>query len=329
MVITAVRPGTRLAIYSLGAGILLLASGCTRPHPHTVAVIPEMTALELSEAEHAGVASAVLGTNWEIYWNAAGRKDDVARQIELVEAAIARRDGGLILSPDHPLALNTLVRRAIAYGIPTVIVGSHLSISPNQKLAYILNDDDETGTLAADRVGEALHGKGSVAMIESEPGIASTALRTTAFKHRLSEQYPRIHIVNELADSRTIDQPLLGAQQILERDPTLDALVAFDVLATRASFSALKRLRRDKKVKIIACDQELDLLHYLRQGELDSIIVENTFEMGYRAMNLIKAGQRGESIAGNQLLAPVLVTRGNVDRPDVQRMLSMDWRPTR
>jgi ribose transport system substrate-binding protein len=105
--------------------------------------------------------------------------------------------------------------------------------------------------------------------------------------------------------------------------------VALDIVATRASFSALKSHQRNQDVRIVACDQELDLLYYLRKGEIDSIIVENTFEMGYRAMNLVKAGQRGESISRTQLLAPVLVTRENVDRPDVQQMLSMDWRPTR
>jgi ribose transport system substrate-binding protein len=328
MLITAVRLGKRLAICSLSAGILVLASGCARSHRHTVAVIPEITALETSEGEHAGVASAVLGTNWKIYWNAAGRKDDVARQIELVENAIALRDGGLILSPDHPLALNTLVSRAIARGIPTVIVGSHLSIPPNPKLAYILNDDEETGKLAADRAGTILNGRGNVALIGSEPAISATALRTAAFRHRLSENYSAIHILNDLPSSRTIEQGSVGAQQILERYPKLDAIIALDIIATRTSFSALKS-QKNQGVRVIACDQELDLLYYLRKGQIDSVIVENTFEMGYRAMNLIKAGLRGESISGSQLLAPVLVTRENVDQPDVQRMLSMDWRPTR
>ena len=328
MSITAVRLGKRLAICSLSAGTLLLASGCARSHPHTVAVIPEITALETSEAEHAGVASAVLGTNWKIYWNAAGRKDDVARQIELVENAIAQKDGGLILSPVHPLALNTLVSRAIARGIPTVIVGSYLSIPPNPKLAYILNDDEETGKLAADRAGAILNGRGKVALIGSEPAISATALRTAAFRHRLSENYSAIHILNDLPSSRTIEQGSVGAQQILERYPKLDAIIALDIIATRTSFSALKS-QKNQGVRVIACDQELDLLYYLRKGQIDSIIVENTFEMGYRAMDLIKAGQRGKSISGSQLLAPVLVTRENVDQPDVQRMLSMDWRPTR
>ena len=329
MLIKAVRPSMRLAICSFSAGALLVASGCARSHPRTVAVIPETTAQELSEAEHAGVASAALGTNWEIYWNGPGRKDDVARQIELVEAAIDRRDGGIILSPDHALALNTLVGRALAQGIPTVIVGSHLSIPPNPKLAYILNDDEETGRLAADRAGETLHGMGNIALIGSEPGIASSVLRKVAFMRRLSERYPAIHIANEHPVSRPFDQGLLSAQQILERYPKLDAIVALDVVATRASFSALKSHQRNKRVKIIACDQSLDLMYYLRKGEIDSIIVENTFEMGYRAMNLVNAGRRGESISGSQLLAPSMVTRENIDRPDVQRILSMDWRPTR
>ena len=318
----------RSAIFGVTIGILLLAPGCTRSHPHTVAVIPETTAQELWEDEHAGVAYAALRTDWEIYWNGPARKDDVERQIALVEAALRKQDGGIILSPDHALALNTLVRRAVAQGIPTVILGSHLAIPPNPKLAYILNDDAATGRLAADRAGETLHGMGNVALIASEPGIAATLLRTTAFTHRMIERYPSIHIVNKLQVSSTFDQTLLGTQQILARYPKLDAIIALDTAATRTSFSALKSLQRNKEVRIIACDQALDLMYYLRKGEIDSVIVENTFEMGYRAMNLINASQRGESISSNQLLEPTMVTRENVDHHDVQQMLSMDWRPT-
>jgi hypothetical protein len=77
MLLKVVQLGTRLAICTLSAGALLFASGCTRSHSLTVAVIPETTAQELWEVEHAGVASAAIGTNWEIYWNGPSREDDV------------------------------------------------------------------------------------------------------------------------------------------------------------------------------------------------------------------------------------------------------------
>lgn len=329
MFFPVVQFGMRCAMCGLGAAALLLTAGCSRSHSRTVAVIPETTAQELWEAEHAGVVSAAMGTRWEVLWNGPSRKDDVARQIELVENAIENRDGGVILAPDHALALNTLVRRAVARGISTVVVGSPLSIPPNPKLAYILNDDEAGGILAADRAGETLHGRGSVGLIGSDQGTAGTALRAAALEHRLSVRYPGVQVIHDLPDSRTYGQSLQSAQQMLERHPGLDLIIAVDIEATRSTFAALKGQHSSRRVKLIACDQDLDFLYYLRRGEIDSIVAENTFEMGYRAMNLVKAGQSGESISGKVMLSPVLVTRENVDHPEVQRMLSMDWRPTR
>src|SRR6201996_6047192 len=42
--------------------LALLLAGCSRGHPHTIAVVPQTTAQEIWEAEHAGVAKALLRT---------------------------------------------------------------------------------------------------------------------------------------------------------------------------------------------------------------------------------------------------------------------------
>ena len=91
MLLKVVQLGTRLAICTLSAGALLFASGCTRSHSLTVAVIPETTAQELWEVEHAGVASAAIGTNWEIYWNGPSREDDVDCRNQIRSKAISTR----------------------------------------------------------------------------------------------------------------------------------------------------------------------------------------------------------------------------------------------
>ena len=48
--------------------------------------------------------------------------------------------------------------------------------------------------------------------------------------------------------------------------------------------------------------------------------------MGYRAIQLIAAERRGEVVPAEIKLSPKLVTRENLNTPQVQRMLTMDWR---
>jgi ribose transport system substrate-binding protein len=324
---TVVQIRKQLLTSSLLAGSLLFSFGCGRSHPRTVAVIPETTANELWEAAHAGVETAAIGTKWQVFWNGPSREDDVQRQIALVEHAIDAEDGGLILAPDHAVALTTLVHRAVSRGIPTVIVGSPLSVPPIARLAYIINDDAQGGVLAADRIGQLFSGARTVAVLGINPDIIGSVQRAAAFKHRLNERFPSVHVVEELPGTFRLGQAEQDSEDVLNRYPKLDAMFTVDMNATRGAYIALKIKQRSKAVKLIGCDQDLDLLLYLRRGEIDSIVVQNTYQMGYRALNLIKSTVHGADISGVLRLSPLLVTRDNVDQPEVQQMLSMNWRP--
>jgi ribose transport system substrate-binding protein len=97
--------------------------------------------------------------------------------------------------------------------------------------------------------------------------------------------------------------------------------------ATRGVYRGLKLEERIHQVHLVACDQDLDLLYYLRLGEIDSLVAENTFAMGYQATRLITE-HRARRTQGQVLrFAPRLVTRENVDTPEIQQILNMDWRP--
>src|ERR1700759_2632871 len=67
--------------------LALLLAGCSRGHPHTIAVVPQTTAQEIWEADHAGVAKALLGTTWKERWNGPSSETEVDRQIALVKDA--------------------------------------------------------------------------------------------------------------------------------------------------------------------------------------------------------------------------------------------------
>jgi ribose transport system substrate-binding protein len=63
----------------------------------------------------------------------------------------------------------------------------------------------------------------------------------------------------------------------------------------------------------------------VRQGEIDSIVAEDTFRMGYEAVEQIENELRGKPVPGRTMLAPVLVTRDNASSPQVQQLTTMDW----
>ena len=304
----------------------VLTLGCRSRDSGTVAVIPETTGTEIWEAAHAGAEGAGGETGLRIYWNAPTREDDVERQIALVEKAIEDKDAGLVLAPAQYLALVGPVREALSAHIPTVVISSPLPIPSGQGLSYILNNENEMGSMAAMRIGRLLHGHGKVAILGLDPDVSGIILRSRAFEAALSADFAGIAIVERPISSSSAAEFQQIAQETIASQPGLGAILALNVAAAEGSSTALMASGRGRSIKLVACGQELDLMARVRNGTIDSVIVENAYEMGFRAVHLIAARRRGEAVPDRIELSPVLVDKTNIDRPEIQRMLSMDWR---
>jgi ribose transport system substrate-binding protein len=304
--------------------IWMFSGGCRHASPPTIAFIPRTSGIPLWESAHVGAEMAARSTGTKIYWNAPTREDDVQGQITLVESVIDRRYQGLVLAPDQALALIAPVRRALSKGTPTVIIGSPLPIPAGGKLSYILNDEEEAGRMAAQRVGQLLAGKGSVAILGVNPDIAGIMVRAHSLEAVLADRYPGIRIVEKRLGSFNFPHDQQIAEETLRANPDLNVIVALTSASTRGTCSALAHNPPMQSTKVIGFD-EPDPVLLLRETELDSMIVQNSREMGLGAVKTIAAQLRGQRVSPEAKLKPLLVTRQNLGTPEVRQAFSMQW----
>jgi ribose transport system substrate-binding protein len=306
--------------------VFSLCCSCRDPSLPTVAFIPRTTGTTLWEPAHAGAEVAARSTQMKIYWNAPTREDDVQGQIALVERVIDRKYQGIVLAPDQALALITPVRRALSKGIPTVIIGSPLPIPPGGRLSYILNDEEKAGELAASRIAQLLHGKGSIAVLGINPDIVGIMTRARSLETSLAHDYPQIRIVEKHMGSFNVPQDQRVAEETLRLNPDLNGIVALTSASMRATSSALAHAQSDHPVKLVGFDGP-DMLPLLLDPYFDSVIIQNSREMGLEAIKTIAAQLHGQPVAAELKLSPMLVTRENMNSPEVRQMISMEWRP--
>ncbi len=305
--------------------VVILASligGCRARHMQVVAIVPRTTGMSLWEAAHEGAEAAAATAHLSTYWNAPTREDDINSQIALVNRVIDGGYSGIILSPDQPLALMTPVRRGLAKGIPMVIFGSPLSMPPGGKLTYILSDENQAGSLAAMRVGELLHGKGTIAIVGINFDIIGVVDRVRAFETVLHGQFPGVTIAEKKTGSFNVPYEQQATEEVLIAHPNLDAIVAVTADATRGSYAALDELHMLHRVRLIGFDQ--DLIQPIVTGDLDSVVVEDTYDMGYRAVELIDDQLHGKTVPALIKVSPRLVTRSNLNLPEIRRILALD-----
>jgi ribose transport system substrate-binding protein len=304
---------------------VLLPLGCTARDSRIIAVIPETTGTELWESVHAAAELEGRNAGYKIYWNAPTRPDDVAGQIALVERAIRSHASGIVLAPDHFLALLTVVREAEASHTPVAIIHAPLPLPENKDLSYIINDDSAMGRLVADRIGKILNGQGSIAIIGIDPNTMGSSERARSLESELRVHYPKIIIVERRSGSVNPATGQLSAAEVIRENSKLDALIALNSVSAQGSWAALNVLDPSHRIRLIGCDQEIDLMSGIRHGDIDSIVIENTFEMGRLAVRWISDRRKGREEPIRVKIEPILVTRANIDDPAIQRVLSRAW----
>lgn len=303
---------------------LLLSMGCRKPQRVTIAVIPRTSGTLLWEPEHRGAEDAAESIGAQIYWNAPTREGDVTGQIALIDHVMAECYQGLVLTPNQSLALITPIRRALAHGLPIVIVSSSLPVPAGANLSYVLNDEVEGAHIAARRVAQILHGHGTVAILGINPSIAGIMVRTRSFESFISQNYPAIHVVERHMGSFNVPHEQEVAEETLEAHPDLDAIVALMWSSARGAISTIDNNPGKFKAKVLAFDPEDTLF---TSPSLDSLIVQNSREMGNIAVLLIHARLSGRSAPALITLKPILITRSNAHSEEVLHMTTMDWHP--
>jgi ribose transport system substrate-binding protein len=317
------RNGFRLGTAGLTCTLALWISSCRSHQQVRIAVIPQTEGTMIWEAAHVGAEAAADQTGIFIYWHAPAREDDVEAQIALVDHVANGNYQGLVLAPDQALALITPVRRALAHGIPTVIIGSPLLIPAGGNLSYILNDDAEGGRLAAQRVAGLLQGHGTVAVLGINPDVTGTMIRARAFEQVLAQNSPGIRIVEKRMGSFNMPHELEVAEDTLRANPDLDAIVALTSTTIDGTLSALETTPETHSVRVIGFDD--GGLPPFEHKSLDCVIQEDTRSMGQQAIELIHARLLGQSVPATVRLHPKLITRDNINTPKVRLMFSQDW----
>ncbi len=298
----------------------LAAAGCRRAKRAKIAVIPKGRALIYWQSVHAGAARAAAEANVDIIWNATERETDYAGQVQIVEAMVNRRVDAIVLAPLDRVVLVGPVERAMRQGIPVIVMDS--PVDTEEFVSRVATDNYGAGRLAAEHVGTVLNGRGKVAMVLCQPGGASTMEREQGFTDAMKEKYPRIEIVDRRYGMADFAKSLAVAENMLTAHPALDALFASNETGSVGAAQALQS--RQSKVKLVGFDCSPTLLEGLKSGRITALMVQHPFKMGYEAVMSAVMKLRGEQVTKINELAARLVTRDNLDDPEVQAYIHPD-----
>jgi len=306
---------------ALALAALPILSNCNRDTKRRIGVVPKGRAHLFWQSVHAGANKAAGETGVEVEWNGPASETDFNGQLQIVEAMINKHLDAIVLAPIDKKAMVSVVERAMRSNIPVVIFDS--PVDTDQFVAQVATDNYKAGQLAAERMGKITGGKGKIAIVAVQVGAASTMAREQGFEDTIKSKYPGIRIMDKRYGEAAVERSLTVAENMLTAYSDLDAMFASNESSTVGASRALKA-RGGTKVQLVGFDSGPSLEEDLKSGAIDSLVVQDPFTMGYRALTIAVKKLNGETPQKIQNLEPHLVTRADLDKPDVRALLNPD-----
>jgi ribose transport system substrate-binding protein len=192
---------------------------------------------------------------------------DQAKQTSQVEDFISKHVDAIVLSPADSKAVGPAIVEANNAKVPVFTADIASTASKGEVISHIASDNVQGGKVAADLLGKALNGQGTVAIID-EPEVTSVQDRVKGFKDELKAKYPNVTIV--------ADQPAGGERakaasvmdNLQQRFPNLSGVFGINDDSALGALASIKSTGKVGKIKIVGYDANPEAKKAIDAGQM-------------------------------------------------------------
>jgi LacI family transcriptional regulator len=230
---------------------------------------------------------------------------------EAFEAALESDVNGIITFPSRPQRLRSCMRRASRNNVPVVCVAT--DAPGTGRLAVVSIDTMASGALAADLMGNFLHGQGKVAVTVGSLAITEHAEKHKAFTDTIQNLYPRVQLQEVIEDHGVEAEAYRKSRKLFANYHDLAGVY----VTTEASIPVLNAARDAgvlERLTLITTDLFPALVPEIRSRAVMATIYQRPRTQGRMAFRVLHEFlTEGQCPSFQVTLAPHLVMRGNLD----------------
>lgn len=241
-----------------------------------------------------------------------------SEQAPILNAVAASKPDALIVAPTDTKALNPELTRIAGEGVKIVFVDT-TTTDPSVAVSHITSDNTGGGKLAADSLAAQIGGKGTVAVINVNPGISTTDARIAGFNAEMKAKYPNITVLGVQYDN---DSSATAASQVeadIAAHPNLAGVFATNVLSAQGAATGIQHANASGRVKVATFDAEPQQITALKSNTIQLAVAQSPYLEGQDGVEQAVNALSGKPVTANIGTPLVAITRQNVDSPSVQK----------
>ena len=244
----------------------------------------------------------------------------VSEQAPILNSVAATKPDALMVAPTDSKALDPELKRIQNAGTKIIFVDTSSSDS-SLGVSRITTNNVGGGRVAADNLGQQIGGKGTVAVINVNPGISTTDARIQGFANEMKAKYPNVKVLATQYDN---DSAATAATQVasdISAHPNLSGVFATNVLSAQGAATGVQHAGKSGKVKVATFDAEPQQIQFLKANTIQLAVAQDPYAEGQDAVQQALNAANGKTVTKNIGTPLVAITRSNVNSSGVQKYI--------
>jgi ABC-type sugar transport system substrate-binding protein len=243
-----------------------------------------------------------------------------SEQAPILNSVVASKPDALIVAPTDASALNPELQRIKNGGTKIVFVDT-TSSDPSLAVSRISTDNIGGGKLAADSLAKEMGGKGTVAVIDVNPGISTTEARIQGFAQEMKAKYPNITVLATQYDN---DSSATAASQVssdISAHPDLSGVFATNVLSAQGAATGVQHAGKSGQVKVATFDADPQQMQALKSNTIQLAIAQSPYLEGQDGVQQALNAAEGKPVTASIGTPLVAITQQNMNDPSIQKYI--------
>lgn len=284
-----------------------------------VTLIAKSTESAFWKSVFAGAGAASTEYNMELSCQGPDNEEDYVMQNRMIKEAVKSGTDAIIFSAIDYEENAEAIDQAAEAGVKIVVIDS--DVKSEEVGCRIGTDNYEAGCLAGEAALRAKEDKINIGIVNFDATTENGQSREKGFRDTV-EKDGRVTVIETVNANSTIDSAKEKAKELLQDFQEINVIATFNEWTSLGVGYAVEELGVSDSVNVVAFDSNVVSVDMLETGEVDALIVQNPYAMGYLGVENAYRLLAGQKLEENEVnTSTQLVTKENMYSEESQRML--------
>jgi ribose transport system substrate-binding protein len=246
-------------------------------------------------------------------------ESQVDKQLEMLQAELDKHPNAVCFAALDSKAATPLLQKFKDQKIP--VIGFDSGVDSDIPVTTAATDNVKAAATAADKLGDALGGKGKVGVVVHDQTSRTGIDRRDGFINEMKAKYPGITIIGPQYGGGDQLKSTDLAKAMIQANPDITGFFGANEGSAIGVINAVKELKKEGAIKVVGYDSGKAQIDAINSGLMFGAITQNPVGIGQQCVDAAVKAIGGQTLPKTIDTGFYWYDKTNINNPEIQAVL--------